>query len=142
MTDSATISKLHERVSQHDVEFAEIRGVVKSISSAVTETKDAVKAIYITLDRINELIHSSQLKDEHLFAHMRDASEKFDQVNKHIDEKDAATNKRIDVIAGDRKTIAVSIILAFAIGLGGMVANFYFKEPDGIAIVAVEDGDD
>lgn len=142
MTDSVTISKLHERVSQHDIEFAEIRGVIKSISGATNETKDAVKAIHTALDRTNQLIHNAQIKDEHFMSHISETRQRFEHVNKRIDEKDAATNKRIDPLVSDKSKIALSIILAVALGFGGMVASFYFKKPSNVTSVVVDDRND
>jgi chromosome segregation ATPase len=122
-----TISKLHERVSQHDIEFAELRGVVKTLSITASETKDAIKAINTTLGRTNDLIHAAHLFDEQLMSHIRDAKKEFEAVNQRITEKDEAINKRVDELSTDRKTIAISLILAFVVGFGGMVADFWYE---------------
>lgn len=127
MSDSIAVSKLNERVSQHDVEFAEIRGAIKSISGAATETKESVKAIYSQIQKTNELMHKSQLKDEIFMQHLENANERFQGFVNHCDEKRKEVEKRVDTLESDRKKVFMAMLIALAIGVGGVVADYYFK---------------
>lgn len=115
--------KLHERLSDHDIELAELRQYLRSLDRSTEETKRAIKAMQETLAKTNDLLHAAHVKDENLFAHMKHTDERFKDIQGQFQD----TNIRIDRIQSSLRNIAISLFLAFAIGLGGMTAEHFFK---------------
>lgn len=112
--------KIHDRLSDHEVELAELREYMKSLDRSTDETKEAIKMIHVTLTKANELIHAGQLQAENHFAHMKMIDARFLK----IDDEFEKTNQNIREMQGNLRNIATSLVLAFLVGAGAMVANY------------------
>lgn len=112
--DAEHLSKLQERVQQHDIEFAELRAAVKTIADTGRETKTAVKDISKSMQAITEILHKIDLRDQLASNQVADFRKDVERVREEMKEVKSHHETLTGDIRGemDTKCKAISQTLA------------------------------